>query len=317
MKNVDATIKVVAVGALLMPAEAPAGSDFQVMPSGWNEEVLTTAGHLIDGLSVHWYFPSFLGRAIRDDESDTLQVMAGTDGLAAGLDATIASIKKTMGPSGRRVPIALDEWNRMSFWNDLLEANHRLCDSVFVAGCYNRILERADAIELAMVSHIVNCLAPIQTVADRHFVTSEYLVGLLYRWLGRARAVHVDKSSEEVLIPPFADRRDIGTLVPPVGAVERAVPSIDATATVDDSGATVFLANRRLDREITVEVTGLPVGASGRFRHLVGEGPFARNTVDRPNALAFRDVDAEVNSHGSCEVVVPPHTAGALTLSVG
>lgn len=303
MRAVDPTIKMVGVGC---GAAHPDGR-------AWNRTLVEEAGDLLDALSVHWYFPGpWLGRKVRDDEGDYLQIAAGSDTLGEMLDQVVAEIDPL---TDRPIPLSLDEWN---FWfehADLLTASHRQSEGVFFAGCFNRMLERADRVRVAAISHLVNCMAPIQTRGDRHFVTSSFLIMQLYRRLSRREAVRVEVESESFTAPAFEDAAvepsEIElTEADSAGAREARV--IDASATVDDSGTTVFLANRLLDRAQRVTVTGLPAGASGRLRLLVGDGPFARNSVDDPSALGFRDVAVAVDDRGQAEVELPPHTAGAL-----
>jgi alpha-N-arabinofuranosidase len=301
MRAVDPSIRIVAVGC---GGLGPEGGD-----TGWNRTVLSRAGEDVDALSVHFYFPGpVLGRALRDDQADYLQVATGADELGAMLDAVIADADSAGLP--RAVPISLDEWNLWADWRDLLTTNHRLADAVFFAGCYNRILERADRVTMAMISHQVNCMAPIQTRCERSFGTSAFLVGMMYRRAARASVAGVRVECDTLVAPAF-DGVDSDSVAM---TAARTALSLDATATHDAGGTAVFLANRRPDGAITVTITGLPPNASGRLRHLTSEDhdPFARNDEDTPDALRFRDVAVTVGGDGRATVELPPHTAGVV-----
>lgn len=311
MRAVDPDVRLVAVGC---------AGDSGAFPETWNATVVDAAADHLDALSVHWYFPgTWIGRDLRDEEGDYLQIASGSDRLGAALDNVIADIDAVVG-SRRAPPLSLDEWNLWATLPDLLATNRRQCDSVFFAGCYNRMLERADRVRFAMISHLVNCMAPIQTRGDRHFVTSSYLVGWLYGTHVRRDAVSVDVHCEEMSVPAFTDTAvdadNAGGVLANAGEAQLTSPTIDASATSDAAGTSVFLANRRFDRPVSVRVTGLAAGASGRFRCLAGE-PFAVNQVDQPDTIGFSDRPVTVDQRGHANIELPPHSAGALLLSPG
>ena len=304
MRAVDPGIRIVAVGC---GGLGPEGGSAE-----WNRGLVEIAGEHIDALSVHFYFPGpVLGRDLRDDVEDYMQVATGSDELGIMLDRNMAEFDSAGG--SRAIPISLDEWNLWYQWRDLITTNHPLSWSVFFAGCFNRMIERASRVQMAHISHLVNCMAPIQTRGERSFVTSAYLVAMLYRRAARAGTVPVQVEAEQIIAPPF---RDVQVQDPPMTG-ERRAAALDAAATADASGTTVFLANRLFDEPLGVEVHGLPPGRRGRLRHLAGAGPFTRNDEDHPDAVHFRDVAVEVDGTGTATLTLPPHTAGALIVDAG
>lgn len=307
MRAADRDIALVAVGA--MEPEAAGFPD-------WNTRVCADAGDHIDALSVHWYFPGpFLGRGLKDDEDDYYRVAAAPEQLGELLDAVLTDVDRTIGPE-RRIPLALDEWNMWDRIDDLLHTNRRLCDAVFFAGCYNRMIERADRVRFAMVSHLVNCMGPIQTRRDRHFVTSAYLVGALYAGLCRRTAVPVAVESATFDAKPFEERpTQPTTLISADGSARRVAPVLDASATVDATGTTVFLVNRSFDEAQRVELVGLGAATRAVVRTVVGPGPFATNRVDDPFALHYAHATVEVEA-GKCRVELPPYTVAAVATDV-
>jgi alpha-N-arabinofuranosidase len=311
MRAVDPGVKLVAVGCA-----GGSGS----YPETWNATVVEEAADDIDALSLHWYFPgTWVGRRLRDDEADYLQLAAGSDDLGETLDAAMRQVDAVTGPE-RKLALSLDEWNLWVELEDLLETNARLADAAFFAGCYNRMLERADRVQIAMISHLVNCMAPIQTRGDRHFVTSSYLIGALYSKFARGSSLPVEIDCERFSVPDFA-----GTAVPELETAQilansgtssgRSARVIDAAATRDDRGTSVFLTNRRLDRAVRVAVGELAPRGNGRFRYLSGPGPFAANDVDRPDTLHFREVAAATDARGVCTFDLPPCTSGVLIVA--
>ncbi len=302
MRAVDPSIRIVAVGCGGLGPEGSA--------TAWNRTVLQRAGEHVDALSVHFYFPGpVMGRTLRDDEADYLQLATGSDELGTMLDGVLAECDGA--GMERPVPLSLDEWNLWADWPDLIVANHPLCTSVFFAGCWNRIIERAARVPIAMISHQVNCMAPIQTRGERSFGTASFLVGMMYRRAARSHTAAVRVEADTVTAPPFTDVAG-GDEVPLVGS--RTAAAIDAAATRDAGGTAVFVANRRIDGATQVTVTGLPRGGRGRLRHLwaASGDPFARNDENNPAAIGFRDVAIDVDDAGRAVVELPPHTAGVV-----
>jgi alpha-N-arabinofuranosidase len=310
MRAVDPAIKLVAPGCLGGTGE---------YPDSWNRILMEEAGDMIDALSGHWYFPGpWVGRAWRDNEDDYLQAAIAPDRLGEAIDAMLAQIDAACGPE-RAVPLSLDEWNLWAHVDQLLNTNAPLCHAVFFAGCYHRMLERAARVKTGMISHLVNCMAPIQTRGERHFVTPSYLVTALYRRHCRRSAVGVTVDCEHIDVPPFADlpvsdEMLAGIVLGPGVESAPTAALIDAAATVDDAGATVFLTNRSLGEAARLTVHGLPEGASGRLRYITGPDPFARNDEARPDVLGYRDRAVDAGPDGSCIVELGPHTVAALAL---
>ncbi|HVE75565.1 MAG TPA: alpha-L-arabinofuranosidase C-terminal domain-containing protein [Actinomycetota bacterium] len=304
MRAVDPSIKIVGVGC--------ADSGNPEYEQSWNETVLTRARSAVDALSVHWYFPGpGFDRALCESETDYLQVATGSDDLGAMLDR-VSAINDRVSP-GRPVPLSLDEWNLWGIWEELLHTNARLSDALFFAGCYNRMIERADRVKLAMISQLVNCMAPIQTRGENMFVTSGYLVGLMYREASRKDAHEVDVATDSLDVKPFEDTPpyDAPLASTPLTAHRRS-PAVDAACSSDGSGTTVFIANRKLDEPAKVTVIGLPPDRPGRFQYVWGPDTFSVNSAAHPETLGIREFPIDTDSSGRAIFQVPPHTCGAL-----
>jgi alpha-N-arabinofuranosidase len=303
MRDVDPDIRIVGVGEAARPG------------STWNLDVLTEAADVVDALSVHFYFPGpWIGRELRDTEADFLQIATGADELGAVLDESLAEVDSVV--STRALPLALDEWNLWATWEDLVTTTNRLGDAPLFAGFLNRMLERADRIQFAMVSHLVNCMGPIQTRNDRMFVTVGYLVQWLYRHEARANAVPVDARCDLMAVPAFADLTDVAakTILAEGHGNARQSSELDCSATADERGVTVFLVNRRLDDSLAVTVTGLPPDADARLRWLHASSPWSRPDEDHPDRVGFREASVTTDRAGSATVEIPPHTVAALAV---
>jgi alpha-L-arabinofuranosidase len=94
-------------------------------------------------------------------------------------------------------------------------------------------------------------------------------------------------------------------------AATREAPVLDAAATSDERGLTVFIANRSLDEPLSVTVTGLPGDGVATLRRLAGPSPYARNDVGQELlGLTTEELSA---SKGRLEVTLPPATVAVLT----
>ena len=311
MRAVDPDIKLVAVGS------AGRGGAY---PDTWNSEVFGEIAEHADAASLHWYFPgAWVGRKLRATEEEYLVLTAGPDDLADTVDTAIAQIDAATGPD-HRLAISLDEWNLWASLPDLLSTNARLADAVFFAGCFNRILERADRIRIACISHLVNCMAPIQTRGDRHFVTSSYLVQQLYRRGLRRDVVGVDVECERYGVPELTDtaaNEDLAAAILPSSgsAGGKTAAALDASASADETGTTVFLANRRFGDLVEVTVPGLPPKTPVTVQWISGDSPWAVNSVDTPDALRMRTASTYTDGTGAARIQIPPYTVMALTVA--
>ena len=314
MRSEDPTVKIVTV------AVGVRSSDFTPKMAAelpdidrWNRDVFSVAAEHSDSAALNWFFPGAIGRLLRDNEADALQMTAGSDVFGTALDRVIADLDCVGGPASR-LPIYVAEWGRqVTFPEGLLSDNHRLYDGVFYAGCFNRILERSRRVRMAGFAHSVNASAPIQTIGDRHFVTAAYLVTQLYRSTCRREHVPVIVKSENMLVPALEDVEK-AFYVCERARSDRKAAILDATATVDESGTTVYLSNRGLRDPITVELSGFALtNQDARFSYVTADSPFTVNTIDAPNAIRLAET-VVVMRDGRGRVTIPPCTAGALVV---
>jgi alpha-N-arabinofuranosidase len=294
MKEVDPDIRLIAVG------DKPRGED-----EPWTPAVVAAAGDAVDMVSLHYYFPGYsIGRDFEDSEEELHQLLRGTRHLGKTLDDTLAAIDP--------LPLALDEWSLWSAWPDLIHRNHRLCDSVFFGGCFNRMIERADRVRFAMISHLVNCMAPIQTDENgRMYATAAYLTFRLYRASVRSHPVPLEVDAPAVDVQPMRAQTGDLALGGARGTTMR-VPLIDAVATGDARATAVLVCAGTLDGPIRATIDGLPPRATGRARWIDGPSPFARNDFDAPARLGFAQAACASDARGRCRIDLRPATLTAL-----
>jgi hypothetical protein len=146
---------------------------------------------------------------------------------------------------------------------------------------------------------------------SRYFVTVSYLVSQLYRWSCRRGYAPVTVKSDSVLVPAFQDAQQ-GTYIVEMARTDRRAAILDATATVDDSGTTLYLVNRNITEPITVEIAGVtPIDTHAVFRYVTADSPYSSNTLDAPDTVRIAEFPVVIKG-GRAEVTIPACTAGAL-----
>lgn len=309
MKAVDPTIEIIGVGFGVRPNDHDPNIDRSLRRytgTEWITGVLAEAADVIDGINLHWYFPGTIGRPLEGADDDR-QLVTGPDLFEDTLERTSALLDG-FDPE-RRIFLSVDEWNRMVELEDHLNTNHRLVDAPFFAGAYMALLRHADRVRIGCISHMVNCLGPIQAGAGWMFTTSAYLVAQLFsRHAGtRTRATRV--SSEPVAVPALADL--CITIVPFNDLGARSSVGFDALGTRSETEEAVFFASRDLDRPTRVTVAGLGAGRVATVRIVTGPGLEAMNTAQEPNRLGVATEEIPV-CDGVANFTVPPAGAGVL-----
>jgi alpha-N-arabinofuranosidase len=312
MRAVDPDIRFVAGGAPWpdFGDGLPPGSFLEPLAQRlltWNQELAEVIVDHVEGISMHYTFPGALGRMIEDTDSDLLQVMTGGDAFGPMLDRTIGEIDAATG--GRRFWLQLLEWGWQVDTEELLGTNHRLGDALLLAGCYNRMIERPDVVRLATMNHLVNALSSIQVRDGEVFTTALYLVIRLYREAIRRHSRVVEVSSETMQVPKLEKVERAMHLMEPTREARQA-PIVDAAATADAGGLTVFVGNRSLTEPVVVTISGLDGDGEAEVRRLDGPSPFARN---EPGAEVLRIVtETRAYRDGELGVTLPPATAAAV-----
>lgn len=313
MRREDPSLKLIAVGTTPKQGQAvnpdSAFKDQIAMPFGssWNRDVFSIAAEHVNAVSLTWGFPVALMRRLRDTESDGLQMTTGADLFGSDLDRVLASLDD-IGGAAARLPLYLGEWGRQANLFDVDSDNHMLYDGIFFAGCFNKMIQRARRMAGAHMAHFINTTGIIQTEGDRFFVTSGYLVNQLYRWSCRREQAAVTVKTDAMRVPAMEDAKFIRG----IARTDRQAPILDAAATTDQSGTTIYLTNRSLRETITVSLSGIaPLDVNAKFRYVTADSPYTRNTLDAPNAVRIAELPVTVKG-GRAEVTIPPCTAGAL-----
>ena len=314
MRAVDPNIKLVAVG---LPMHDSGGVLFEeggglatYTARDWNTGVLKEAGQYIDLLSVHWYFPGMIERPLKS--LDDLRQLCSAPQLLDEILASTTKFVDEMVPN-RRIDLSFDEWNRMVVFDDHLYCNHALGNAAFFAGSYNAMLANAERVPMAILSHLVNCLAPIQTDNDRFFVTVSYLVAKLYACHARGRVLKVQVDSPTFHVPGL-DGLAPEVWCGPMAKNPRKAKIISAQAVRDGDKTAVFIVISDPAAEHQVQVDGWS-DRTVRLQWVTGsagvEDVWAENDMDHPDNLRITAEIVKVD--GLLTVTVP--RAGFMVIS--
>jgi alpha-N-arabinofuranosidase len=290
-----AQMQVVAVGDGVLGDEA--GDPGRL----WNEAVLRGAGDCIDHLSFHIYQP--------DKESwqeiDDLEALHGSVS-AAPLDVE-AMIRRMAAQiahlaPGRRVSVALDEWNLWLPPPPEAQSMHQVVytqrDALYVAGMLNVFHRQCRTLSLANLAQLVNVLPLIVTGEERAVPTALYYPFLLYRRMERL-------ALEARVHGPAFDSEQYGSI-----RAHRDVPYVDATATCDPERRRTVLgvANRHPARKVRLRIA---LRGAGRLRPtgawlMSGPHPLAANTLAAPQQVGVRQVSPPALRGDCAHYELPP-----------
>ncbi len=290
----------------------------------WNLELLRSAGHYLDRISVHGYWGNTENGLIPDDY-ETVILRTGT-GLSGSIDRVRAYLT-ALGLEDR-IKIAYDEWNLRGWWHpNLMDIRDRgnlrrenekfyresvlkerdkndinriytMADAVFSASFLNTCLRNCDIVDTACFSPVVNTRGAIFTHPGGIVLRPQYYVFELYANLLKDTVMNV--WTEEVPAIRGEDRDD-----------EKIVDAVDLVVTTDDEGYAVSAVNKDPVSEQTV-----------RFVFLEQEPKIARiHTLNGPSTDAFNDVGlTQVGVKvGDPEpfrgvVTLPPHSVSVIEL---
>lgn len=265
MKNVDPTIKLVAVGA-----DDP----------DWDLVVLKRAGKLIDYISIHQYHGS-------EDYYETVAAAYYVEKRLQLLESLIRHAKL------EHVKIALDEWN---VWYQvdpskeaeesgvvLLEETYALKDALFAAGVFLVLHRMSDIVGMANLAQMVNALGMIKTRRDAMVLTPTYYVfDLFVNHTGRVR-LGLEIVSDTYSIKAKSFIRGLIRF-----SLDR-VPYLDGSATYDSQRHMVCLAlvNFHKDEacEVEIDLGDLQVAEEGQALELTAADPYAANDFTTPTAV--------------------------------
>ncbi|HWL78565.1 alpha-N-arabinofuranosidase [Microbacterium sp.] len=277
----------------------------------WERIVLEKTYDNVDYISCHAYY-----EPEGDDFGSFLASGVNMDRFIEAVIATADSVKAVL-RSDKTMNISFDEWNvwyqsryqnveritDVQTWPvapRLLEDSYSVLDAVVFGSLLISLIRHADRVTAASLAQLVNVIAPIMTEpgGPAWRQTTFYPFSLTSK-LARATALELKLDS------PTYDTALYGT-----------VPLVDAVATHDDGGTTIFAVNRSLTEEVTLEIDTRALGPveSAEATSLFDDDIHAANTLDHQDRVVPKSNSSARVGDGIVTVTLPPVSWTVLTL---
>ncbi|WP_251452103.1 alpha-N-arabinofuranosidase [Microbacterium sp. Marseille-Q6648] len=297
------------------------GSSASSMPTfgSWERTVLGHTFDDVDFISCHSYY--------QERGGDAQEFLASGVDMARFIESVVAIADSVAAEkkSDKRIMISFDEWNVWYLHNEdgsesghefkggawpvaprLLEDRYHALDAVVFGDLLITLLQHADRVRSASLAQLVNVIAPIMTEpgGPAWKQTTFFPFSITSRLAGD-RAVRVPVDAGTVTSERFGE-----------------VAAVNAVATIDDEGVSLFLVNRSTEAAASLTVDLAPlVRELGREvslveSHLLHEDDiYAANSLDDRERVGVRPLaDAAVDPTG-LRLTLPPVSWAALRLA--
>ena len=295
MRMVDPDLELVACGS--SSASMPTFGE-------WERVVLEETYDEVDFISCHAYYEPKGG-----DYESFLASAVDMDRFIEAVVATADHVK-ALRRSDKTLNISFDEWNvwYQSRFNDvekitdanewpiaprLLEDSYSVVDAVVFGNLLISLLRHADRVTAASLAQLVNVIAPIMTEPNgTSWRQTTFFPFAITSRLARGRALEVRLEAPTYATEVYGD-----------------VSLVDAVATHDEeSGDTaVFLVNRSLTEEVTVQVDVSRLGdvsvISAQTLH--DDDIHAQNTIDAPERVGMQENTSARVADGVISITLP------------
>lgn len=291
MRQLDPSIQLVACG-----------SSGRTMPTfgAWEREVLEHTFDDVDFISCHAYYEEHDGDA-QEFLASAVDMSLFIETVVEIADEVAASRHDGRG-SDKKIMIAFDEWNvwYLSRWQAQaltygpdewpvaprqLEDQYHVLDAVVFGDLLITLLQHADRVRSASLAQLVNVIAPIMTEPGGH--AWRQTTFFPFSLTSRLAAGHV------VRLPLAGGTID--------SARFGAISQLNAVATIDDGGVSVFVVNRSITdaARIRLDVSSLTahLGHAPRLTetHLMHDDDrYAANTLADPDRVTPGVLDGAV-----------------------
>lgn len=292
------------------------GSSSAHMPTFgvWERIVLEETYDDVDYISCHAYY-----EPKNDDYGSFLASAVDMDRFIDSVSATADHVKAVR-DSDKTMYISFDEWNvwYQSRYNEvdkitdvedwpvaprLLEDAYSVVDAVVFGNLLISLLRHADRVTSASLAQLVNVIAPIMTEpGGPAWRQTTYYPFSVTSALARGVTLELKLDCPTYRTELYGD-----------------VPIVDAVATHDaESGRTaVFMVNRSLDEEVTIDIDTRILGdvSIDSLRTLHDDDIHAVNTRDDQYRVTLATNASAQSSDGVVTVTLPPVSWSALTLA--
>lgn len=283
----------------------------------WERTVLEHTFDDVDFISCHSYYQEHGGDA-QEFLASGVDMGRFIESVVAIADAVAATRK-----SDKRIMISFDEWNVWYLHREdgtesgdeltgddwpvaprLLEDRYHALDGVVFGDLLITLLQHSDRVRSASLAQLVNVIAPIMTEpgGPAWRQTTFFPFSITSRLAGE-RAVRVPVDAGTVTSARF-------------GAVAR----VNAVATVDDEGATLFVVNRSTTDAVDLRLDVSALGGDGEVAvvesHLLHDDDlYAANSLEEPERVGVRPLEDARVTGGILSLRLPAVSWAAVRLA--
>lgn len=291
MKQVDPTIKIIAVGNNPL-------SDAPNEPAAeWNRVVLQENGKDFDFLSWHIYQPD---QADWKESYDPTALHHAICAAPLDYEAIIQRVAAEIKDAGRSGAItqSIDEWN---VWlpplpnaTSMHQVTYTLRDALYVAGILNVMWRNCEHVGIANLAQLVNVLPLVKTNEKTAIATTIYFPFVLAAKMG---AEFLRTSQES----PVFESQEISKNI----KAHSQVPYLDVTvARKDLNTLTVLAINRHPENkmEVSVSIPGSQIKHIGQIESVQGASPLSYNDFATPDRVTIKTHPTSSRE----KIVLPP-----------
>ncbi|GAB2468511.1 alpha-N-arabinofuranosidase [Conyzicola lurida] len=289
------------------------GSSNRTMPTfgSWERTVLEHTYDDIDLISCHAYWA--------ENNIDLGSFLAAGHDMSLMIEEVVATADsvKAARRSDKTIKISFDEWNVWDInrfatedaitgignWPKaprLLEDQYTVVDAVVVGSLLISLLNHADRVSSASLAQLVNVIAPIMTEPGGPVwkQTTFFPFAVTSRLAGSTALT-------SRLVSDTYETSAYGS-----------VKIVDAAATTDALGTSVFLVNRSVDSAstVTIDVSGLGNVAVVEAVSIFDDDIHATNTLASPDRVSLREVATSPIVDGVLTLSLPPVSWTAIRL---
>lgn len=283
----------------------------------WERTVLEHTFDDVDFISCHSYYQEHGGDA-QEFLASGVDLRRFIESVVAIADAVAATRK-----SDKRIMISFDEWNVWYLHREdgtesgdeltgddwpvaprLLEDRYHALDGVVFGDLLITLLQHSDRVRSASLAQLVNVIAPIMTEpgGPAWRQTTFFPFSITSRLAGE-RAVRVPVDAGAVTSARFGE-----------------VARVNAVATVDDDGATLFVVNRSTTDAVDLRLDVSALGRDGEVAvvesHLLHDDDlYAANSLEEPERVGVRPLEDARVTGGILSLSLPAVSWAAIRLA--
>lgn len=288
MKLTSPDIKLIAAGS----SNYRPGAD----PDLWNSTILHELRDVVDYIALHIY--------VGNPADNYYNFVSTPLVLEQRTQIVKGMIKREMQDAARgdRPPIFI-AWDEYNVWyrartgaskqgTRALEELYNLEDALVIAGFLNAFIRNSDIVKMANMAQLVNVIAPIFTNDKGMFKQTIYYPLQLF-------ANNVGGTALDL----YVDCETYDTEKFPIGlsesyTIQKNVPYLDVSATINGNDLTICVVNRNKDKGITTDIISQTGDFNGNYTVYEVNGPDIKSSNDFDKTTVKTELKPSIKAKG-------------------